>query len=319
MIETDASQKSVKDRIIAITTDEGCTQSQIARESGMSASALSGYLSGTYPGDIKAVEKKLSQWMALRERKTEKTSNVPLAIDYIKTPTGDYIDSGCEYGQLFNDLVLCVGGAGVGKTKALENRKKMNPNVFMATMSPVNAGVSPCLSELGYALGMNDLCGQPTRVFHEIVRKCKGTNSLIIIDEAQHLHATSLEVLRALHDAAKIGMVLAGNEMVYARITDRGQRTATFAQLFSRVGKRLRILKPLKADAVAIAEAYGLTGQKEIDAAWAIAQKPGALRMLVKTLRLAFVLAQGADKPVDIHFIKAAWLDLSGETYRTGQ
>ena len=80
-------------------------------------------------------------------------------------------------------------------------------------------------------------------IFRMIVQRLQGTKGLLIIDEAQHLSLLALESLRSIHDATACGLVLMGNESVYANLS--GRRSAEFAHLFSRVGMVLKLENPL--------------------------------------------------------------------------
>jgi DNA transposition AAA+ family ATPase len=298
-----------------IISDEKVSQAQIAKEAGISGAALSGFLKGSYAGDLQAIEKKISMWMETRKRNAERVGYLPPPPEFLPLPTSQKITSVLEYPHAANDFAVIYGVAGVSKTATLKNYSENNPNVWIATMTPGHSGVSACLEEIAISIGMHNVAGRSARMFRDIVRRIKGTQGLIIIDEAQHLSPAALEMIRSLHDAAGIGVVLSGNEAVYSRLTG-GVKSSIFAQLFSRVGKRLKLTRPVKDDVVGIANAFGVTGSKEINALWEIGKKPGALRGVVKTLRLAFLFASGADRPVDVSFIWAAWTDLSGETCR---
>lgn len=312
MPDKNSNTLSLREQILVIIESEGISQNQISREIGISGAALSGFLNANYSGDNQALEKKMEQWLSLRRRKAKKAKCLPPPPDFVPTPTSKKIIAVLEYGHAAGDIVAIYGSSGVSKTKTIEHYRQENPNVWVATMTPAHSGVSACLEEIAHALEMRGLSARASRLFREIEPRVRGTLGLIIIDEAQHLQPTALEVIRALHDASGIGIVLAGNETVYARLTG-GVKSAIFAQLFSRVGKRLKIVRPLKADVVSIANALGVTGKKECDALYSIAQKPGALRSVVKTLRLAFLLASGAETSVDEQVIWSAWNDLAGE------
>jgi len=221
------------------------------------------------------------------------------------------LPNGLTYAQIAGDISCVYGSAGIGKTKTCERYQRENPSVWMATMTTSHAGSAACLEEVAISIGMREIPFKAARMFREVCARVRGTRGLLIIDEAQHLSPAALESLRAIHDATGIGLVLAGNEMVYARLTG-GARTAKFAQLYSRVGKRLRITRPLKADVMAIAGAFGITGAKEREACWVISKKGGALRQVVKTLRLAAMIATGNGAQMDIDHIRAAWDDLKG-------
>ncbi|BBO75198.1 Mu-like prophage FluMu DNA transposition protein B [Desulfosarcina widdelii] len=307
-----AESMSIKNRVKSLLEEQGISQSQAANLIGISAAALSGYLKGTYTGDVKAVEIKIEKWLTAEQRRSEKFRSISAVPSYIALSTSKKIEQTCEYAQYAVDIGVVYGAAGTGKTYTIRHYADSNPNVWLATMTAAHAGVSACLEEIALALDMRGAPGRSARLLRDIYSRVRDTAGLLVVDEAQHLFPAALEVIRSIHDAGGIGVVLVGNESVYARLTG-GARTATFAQLFSRIGKRLRIVRPLKADVLGVAKAFGVEGSKAQQAAWEIGRKPGGLRGVVKTLRIAGVLAAGAGKDIDETFIKAAWLDLSGE------
>jgi DNA transposition AAA+ family ATPase len=140
----------------------------------------------------------------------------------------------------------------------------------------------------------------------------KGTGGLLIVDEAQHLNLPAIEAIRSIYDKAEIGLVLCGNESVYARLSG-GSRAANFAQLFSRIGKRLRLTTPKEDDVTPLADAFGVTGKEELQALIEISKKPGALRLVAKILWLAVVMANGNKDTINLQYISAAWKELGEE------
>ncbi|EAT15345.1 AAA family ATPase [Desulfuromonas acetoxidans] len=304
-------QPSVKTQIQQVLDNEEIKQSQIAREAGLTAPVLSSWLKGNYKGDNKAVEAKLNQWLAARGRKAEVSMVFPKAPEWIDTPTAKKVTSVLTYAQLAGDIAVIYGGAGLGKTCTLKAYAEQSPNVWVVTMSPAHGGVASTLEEIAEVLGLRGIPGRAVRLQRELVRKLSGTGGLLVIDEAQHLNVNSLEAIRSLHDATGVGLALVGNESVYARLTG-GSRSATFAQLFSRLGKRLRLNKPRKEDVVAVANSFSVAGDQEQKALYEISQKPGALRGVVKTLRLATMFAAGDNEAVQLEHIRAAWHDLGG-------
>lgn len=286
-------------------------QSQIARETGLSAAAVSTWLKGTYKGDNIAVEDKISIWLSAREEKKTSISGLPLLPSWIATPTAGRITNVLLYAQMAGDIAVVYGGAGVGKTYSCIEYQRKYPNVWLVTMTSDTANVAAALEEIAETIGLRGTPGRASRLRRELSRKFKGTGGLLIIDEAQHLSIAALESLRAIYDATGIGLVLAGNEFVYARLTG-GNRAATFAQLFSRLGKKLRLVRPSKNDASALLDAIQVFGKQERQALMEIALKDGALRLMVKVWRLATMLAAGKETPVTCEHIRLAWQDLGG-------
>ncbi|MGM1294604.1 AAA family ATPase, partial [Escherichia coli] len=137
----------------------------------------------------------------------------------------------------------------------------------------------------------------------------EGTQGLVIIDEADHLGAEVLEELRLLQESARIGLVLMGNHRVYSNMTG-GNRTVEFARLFSRIAKRTAINKTKIDDVKAIADAWQITGENERELLQQIAQKPGALRILNHSLRLAAMTAHGKGERVNEDYLRQAFREL---------
>jgi hypothetical protein len=208
------------------------------------------------------------------------------------------------------DLVVIYGGAGLGKTRSVRQYAATRPNVWIATMSPATSTPSACLDEICEALGMREgPGGSAARMQRALIRRLRDTKGLLVLDESQHLAVAALETVRAIHDAAEIGLALVGNERVYSRLSSSGQ-AALFAQLYSRVGKRLHLTIPRREDVEAVLAGWGIAEREAVSYLWSIARTPGALRGVVKALRLATMIARGAGEPLELPHIKRAWREL---------
>lgn len=302
-------------KIMHMIEHEGVSQREISRESGLSQTTLSQYLKGAYPGTLEMVEAKLGKWLKSRKRKAKYSKILRGSKDWADIPTATKILSLFGYCHMAGLMGLVFGASGVGKSRSIENYRETYPNVWVATMTGAHQGVSAALEGVAHALGLKEIPGRPARLLHEIVRMLIGTDGLLIIDETQHLAAQALEAIRAIHDSAGIGVVMVGNEVVHARIAG-GKRAAVFAQLFSRLGKTLRVPGSQKADVAGVAGLYGVKGDDEIKILWNIGRKLGGLRSVTNVLRLASVMALGEGRSgVDKDLISSAWADLCGEPF----
>ena len=313
MTERFATQDALRAHIRLMTEGSDLSQKQIAREAGVNDGALNQWLQAKYRGNNEVVFEKLRSWVEYRERSQEAAGIMPQAPTFVSTPTAGRILPVLSYAQMAADFCVVYGGAGVGKTSTAKHYKATNPNVWLATMTPDCSTVPAVLDEVATAFGINnEKGGASSKLRREIVGRMRGTGGLLIIDEAQHLNTSGIETIRSLYDATEVGVVLAGNESVYSRITG-GARAAHFAQVFSRIGKRLRLNHPIDGDAQMIAEAFGITGKAERDLLADIALKPGALRGMVKVIRNATMFAAGAGSQISSDLIRASWRDLGGE------
>ncbi|TCW05592.1 hypothetical protein EDF73_11636 [Raoultella sp. BIGb0138] len=281
------------------------TFAQVGRETGLSPSVISGFMNNKYTGDNNRVEKALQRWID----KQHSAAELPAPPRFIETPTVKQIWTAFRYAHLTECIGVVCGNPGVGKSEAAREYRRSNDNVWMITVTPACASVLECLTELAYELGMNDAPRRKGPLARSLRRRLDGTQGLIIIDEADHLGAETLEELRLLQEATRVGMVLMGNHRVYSNMTG-GNRTVEFARLFSRIAKRVAINKTKKADVVAIADAWQIHGEKERELLQQIAQKPGALRILSHSLRLAAMTAHGAGDTVNEAYILKAFRDL---------
>lgn len=301
---------SLPDQVRSALHRQGVSQAAAAREIDTSASALNQWLQGKYKGDIPALEAKVEIWLAALDRRDETDGSMPEAPRFFRSPSADKIINALTYGQMAGDIVCIYGGPGVGKTVSLRHYQDCNPAVWIATMAPDSAPVVPALEEIAEAVGLRDLGGGGRRIARAIRRKIEGTRGLLIIDEAQHLSVAALEELRSIHDATGVGLALVGNEAVYARLTG-GNRASHFAQLFSRIGVRLFVKRPVVGDVKALAAAWGVKGKAELDLLNQMASKPGALRGATKALMLAAMT--GGRDAITVTGLRQAWSNLGAQ------
>jgi DNA transposition AAA+ family ATPase len=309
MTEVDVKPKTdvaaIRNDVEGIIRHRGLTQAAVSRESGVSSSALSRFLAGNYQGDNEAVAAKLLAWKEGVSKKDSIPARLIQGHGFVRTTAAAKITNGLDYAQLAADLVVVIGAPGVGKTETLENFRREGSNVWLATMSPDTSGKVPMLQELGFAFGL-DLTGGAAGMRRQIAARVRNTGGLIVVDEAQHLDGKALETLRTIHDTTKIGMVLCGNPKLLTNM-------AALPQAYSRVGCCVSLGKPSTSDVRALAERFDVTGGDELDFLSGLAQHPGGLRCVVKTLRLGMMHASGEGVAVAVEHLAAAWSELALE------
>ena len=289
----------------------GMSQSRLSRESGINAARLSQWLADKYTGNNDLIEQELSRWLSALHEREKSMTPLSLLADWRPTPTGNSIVNALRYAQDAGDISLVYGGAGVGKTCTAKRYQEDNPNVWIATMTPTINTVAACMERVGMSVGLPEIPASAVKTENAIVARLNGTKGLLVVDETQHLPVSGLEALRSIHDASGCGLVLMGNESVYARITG-GSRQAAFAQLFSRVGYRLRLGTPSSGDVETLIAAWKVTEKKARHLCLKIASQAGALRGLIKVLRLASAMLVEGDEALSVDHIQTAWADQGG-------
>lgn len=298
----------LRERVRAVLDKEGISQNTAAREAGLSSSALSQWLTDQYRGDNVKTAQAVMSWLNARSASDKLHAVMPTAPAWVEAPTARRIFEALSYAQMAGDIAVIYGGAGLSKTTTIRHYASDHPNVWTVTATPATSSVGVFLEEMALTMGLHDFALHPARLHRTICKSMRDTRGLLVIDEAQHLTKQALEAARSIHDATGIGLALAGNASVFNRIYGRGDNG--FAQLFSRVGKRVPLVRPLAGDVHAVAAAFGVTGKDQRADLEELGRRPGALRMVVKTLRLASVFAQG--KPIEVAHIRAAIDDLQG-------
>lgn len=288
-----------------LVENEETTFKQIALESGLSTGTISSFINDKYNGDNERVSQMLQRWLG----KYHAVAELPEPPRFVETQTVKQIWTSMRFASLTESIAVVCGNPGVGKTEAAREYRRTNNNVWMITITPSCASVLECLTELAFELGMNDAPRRKGPLSRALRRRLEGTQGLVIIDEADHLGAEVLEELRLLQESTRIGLVLMGNHRVYSNMTG-GNRTVEFARLFSRIAKRTAINKTKKADVKAIADAWQINGEKELELLQQIAQKPGALRILNHSLRLAAMTAHGKGERVNEDYLRQAFREL---------
>lgn len=280
-----------------------------AKDAGVAYATFAAFLNGTYNGNNDKIGADVQKWLRARKERAQTVLAKPQIPGFVMTPTAAKIIPTLQYAQMAPDFGVLIGAPGLGKTLALDHYRATNPNVWMATMEPASAKPGMMLREIARSMGMElKALGDAS---HEVKRRVKGTQGLLIIDEAQHLLVPALDQLRAIHDAAKIGIVVSGNEKLSALIGG-GSRKPELAQLSSRVGMRVNLKRVMAGDVDALLKAWGVTDEGELKWLRVIASKPGALRGMTKVLTLASMLAAGTDEPRALKHMQAAWGQLAG-------
>jgi DNA transposition AAA+ family ATPase len=283
---------------------------EMAREAGISDTTLSQFRHDKYEANPAQVLAKLERWK--RKFDHGPSSHLPMADAWIDTPTGQRIDNTIAFAQTTPSIVVIYGNPGLGKTTAIARYARMNPNVWVVTCKPSTGGNRACIRMVGEAVGLKGLATTPDQVSSDIVSRMRGTGGLLVVDEAQHLSVDAFEELRSVHDVAGVGLALCGNDFVYTKVTGRLNRSH-FAQLASRIGRRLKLRSPSVEDVGAFLAHWQITGDAEVEYGRQIGTGSGGLRSLNRCLSGARFIAESTGQPVDVALMRGAHYSAAGD------
>lgn len=299
----------LRERVRAIAEDTaGYSQARISKEVGISSATLSQFLGGTYQGNMQKVAGQVNSWLETYDAR-QAQGGLPQPPEWVDTPTSQRITAGLRYAQLAGGVVVIYGGAGLGKTKSIQRYRQQAPNVWHVELSPATGSVLSCLEEIAIAVGCADYVRTAGHLQRAILKRIRGTNGLLVIDEAQHLNVQALDQVRSLNDQSGVGLVLTGNDRVYTQMTG-GNRAAYLDRLYSRIDQKIHLRRSTQGDADAIIKAWGIDDSPCRDRIREIAAKPGALRVLSKVLRMAAAYAMAQNHRIGCEDIKQAAREL---------
>lgn len=209
------------------------TQAALAKELGISESALSSFLSGNYKAPWTICDKVVS----LRQMH-EKKKVAPKEPDFVPTTISKAVINAIKYCHIQGKIAVVYGDAGVGKTMAVRQYLKDNSLAVGITISPTYASITGVNELLADQLGVRERVAR--KITSEIINRLRGSGRVLVIDEAQHLTVRTLNHLRCISDESGVGIAFIGNDEVYTKMKGHGR--ADFAQLFSRIGMRKNVL-----------------------------------------------------------------------------
>jgi DNA transposition AAA+ family ATPase len=312
VIMTDTTEQKPDDWVrVAISKHlQTIPQTRLAREAGVSAPVISGWINGKYKGNNDTVKDKLTAWIATHaQRATVSDAVAPERASWVETPTAKDIERALVLARSLPSIAVVYGAPGVGKTSTLKRHARTAPNVWVVTASPAVGSMAAILKLIGIAVNARggyrnyDLA-------RDITTRITGTRGLLVIDEFQHLSLPALEQVRAIHGAAEIGIALVGNEAGYAHMTG-GTRRLDHAQLFSRCSPVVRLFSPKEDDVNAVLDSWQVTAKAAKDFALQVASGAGGLRVLVKMLEQAALFSPDAAAP-DMAAMQAAFAEVGG-------
>jgi len=202
------------------------TITSVAKAINVSNATLHLWLNNNYKGNVKKIDDAVKNFLEIAKLREGR-----IQVEFVKTSIVDDVFDIARTCHIENEIGVCYGDAGLGKTFAVKKYAIENTDVILVE---ADLGYTPkvLFSEMHKKLGF-DGCGTIHGMFLDIINKLKSSGRLIIIDEAEYLPYKSLELLRRIYDKANVGILLVGMPRLLANLKgERGQ----YAQLYSRVG-----------------------------------------------------------------------------------
>ncbi len=201
---------------------------QLAGQLGTNPTAVSKYLSGKPEGNTAKLESHIADLRKAAEQQVDTGDNL------FPTSVFRQLTFYADLARATNDFTLLHSPAGLGKTCAIALYKRNNPLTLDLTLNMRNrtdAGLERLVFERCDGKGWSTRQGDR---FRFLADRLRGTNRLILIDNAQRITRSGLRWLYDFHDATRCPVCLVGNPEVLDLIEGDDQqfsRTGPFEQL----------------------------------------------------------------------------------------
>lgn len=238
---TKVYDESLQSRVREYMKNTGISQNKLAPRVGVSSASLSNYLRNKMEGSVEGIENRLREFLQQEsEAAAAQVQAAPYNLDETYKPTSisEDVYQSIRYAQINRTLVMLHGDAGAGKTKAAVKYYRDNPqSTIYIRLDPSMSGLAGVGELLGSALDL-PMVSSSKQMWQAIRARLRGTNKVIIVDEAQLLKRAPMDELRILPDEDEVnevpgnGVVLIGNSELYERVK-KGKITT---QAYTRIG-----------------------------------------------------------------------------------
>lgn len=202
--------------------------------------------------------------------------------------------AGC---QQYGDLGVIIGPAGSGKTRSVLEFMKQHPVIRIEGDDMMST--RDLIEEIGQELGIGEEVryGSIRDRVRKIVRRLQQDPTMIVIDEADRLvnySVKKLEMLRTIHDQAKVGIVLVGLPKLGTYLQRGPSMRENLSQLYSRVGFIVNLGGLRREEVEQMLAGYSIDEEAHSELTRiALDKERGGCRALVKALRRSLDLAEG--------------------------
>lgn len=262
------------------------SMTKLAKLINLSPALVNNVLKGSYASPVTEHVKKIWQAISVDEQRSK--PGVRQRLAFIDTSVTRTVNSACHRAHIYGDIGIISGKPGTGKTEGIKRYAAENSDAALVYAS-VNMNESTLLDSLVEATKAEVITasrysrGTKADKYAAVIRALKGTHRLIIIDEADLMNPSCLEVLRRINDETGVGVVMVGEPRLDTMISNREGR---FSRIQSRVGFWVPVIASITPDdshALATASLDGYEVNDQIlDAFWQCCE--GSARTLSKLI-----------------------------------
>lgn len=276
-------------------------QASIARAIDENEGRFSSFLGRKYGGDETVIIQKCIDYLSIRNKRKRLKK---FDLKFSKTSHSQRIYGVCNLVQVTRMMAIVYGPAGMGKTLSLTQFAASNSNVYyVSAYHSINIYDMMKRIQMTLKIGEKGLTGDKIQA---IIEYLKDTDKILLLDEFQHCSFRTLEAVRAIHDDAKIGIILSSSGELMERMT--GKKRGDYDQIFSRITYKVELTPEIEKDDVKMIldnSEIPYNG-KMLDFLYALARQHGHYRTLRNIIQNACILSLTHQKEIDYDILKEA-------------
>ena len=241
----------LRTRLEIFSEDNNMSFTKIAKAMGVGVSTLSEWRKWTYTGDNEAFSKKVSDFLERHKRKIKRinfsvNTETKKRVFHVLNTIKKYVSSNITEGIIESSKIGYIyGRAGLGKTHALQEWLKTYGGRGVLITAENGISSVGLIKKIAKELKL-DTTGSSETLKDRIKDAIKLTETIIIIDEGEHLKANVIDIVRSIADQTGVGVVIAGTEVLKSKILSRKKE---YEYLYSRAVVNIS-LKDLAIDDV---------------------------------------------------------------------
>ena len=227
---------TLRERLEMFSEENNMSYAKIAKAMGVGASTLSEWRKGTYVGDNEVFAEKVEDFLSRHKRKMKRIdfsadTEVKRRVFHVLNTIKKYVSSNVV-DQLMESAKIgyIFGRAGLGKTHAIREYLKIYGGKGVLITAENGISAVGLIRKLAKELRL-DSSGNSEVLKDRIKDAIRFTETIIVIDEGEHLKASVIDIIRSIADQTGVGIVIAGTERLKSNIF--GQRKE-YEYLYSR-------------------------------------------------------------------------------------
>ena len=231
---------NLRDEFKSFLEVNGLKQAQVARSLGVSAAMLSAWVNNSYKGDVVSLENKVKDFMRNYSIKSKVVQDEDKIVELSNMLKAHFV---MDEAIVMRETAVLYGKSGAGKTVAVKEWVKKHPEAILIEVVP---GISALrlLNLIASKLGI-DMRNKIDELVLECAKEFRRRDSVLVIDEAEHLTLKALESVRRIYDFSKVPVILVGT---YGLIRNLKGSRGELLQLFGRVNSRWEFKEASESD-----------------------------------------------------------------------